>query len=329
MVTVNDIARECGVSHTTVVRALNETGRINVKTRQRILQKAEELGYRPDLLARVLTKGRSMTLGVVVPDLKNQYYPIILDSMAGSARLLGYQLSIGLHEGDAQIERNLMNTLAGYRADGIILSCTAPTEALHSFLLSLPMPVVLMGLNVFADIASIGIDEEKAAFEITRQMIAAGYRHIVFVAPIMPHQNAIAQGHKQRHQGVLRALKDDAQLALRMISASQDYVGDIVTLVQTLKEPIGILCSGESYADHLMRHLRSLGYTAGTHYGIAAFDNMDVFKQPDGVLTTVDNAVEETGTLAVEMLIRTIEGKDPPKHNSVEIPFQIIRGTTL
>ena len=85
-VTTNDIARICQVSRTTVLRALNNKGRISKTTREKILQTAKDLGYRPDLLARGLVKGRTMNIGVVVFDVKNQYFAQMLSAIEGKAQ---------------------------------------------------------------------------------------------------------------------------------------------------------------------------------------------------------------------------------------------------
>ena len=103
-VTTNDIARICQVSRTTVLRALNNKGRISKTTREKILQTAKDLGYRPDLLARGLVKGRTMNIGVVVFDVKNQYFAQMLSAIEGKAQEEGYCVNIMLHDKDKRKE---------------------------------------------------------------------------------------------------------------------------------------------------------------------------------------------------------------------------------
>ena len=121
-VTTNDIARICQVSRTTVLRALNNKGRISKTTREKILRTAKDLGYRPDLLARGLVKGRTMNIGVVVFDVKNQYFAQMLSAIEGKAQEEGYCVNIMLHDKDKRKEIEWIKRLSDYRMDGLILS---------------------------------------------------------------------------------------------------------------------------------------------------------------------------------------------------------------
>ena len=119
--TTKDIARICNVSRTTVTRALYNQGRISEKTRDEVLRVAKELGYQPDLLARSLVKGRSMTIGVVLCDLKNMFFPNVIDAMEPVARERGYVLNITLHDNDTVLEREIIRHLQGYKIDGMVI----------------------------------------------------------------------------------------------------------------------------------------------------------------------------------------------------------------
>ena len=110
-VTTKDLARICGVSRTTVTRALSGTGRISEETKNRILSVAKELDYKPDLLARSLVKGRSMTIGVVLCDLKSMFFPSIIDAMERIARENGYLLNITLHDIVRSLRKILLHSL--------------------------------------------------------------------------------------------------------------------------------------------------------------------------------------------------------------------------
>ena len=102
-ITTKDLAQLCGVSRTTIHRALNGTGRIKPETKEMILQVAKEHGYRPDLLATGLAKGQTYNIGVVVLDVKNRYFAQMLSTISTEAYARGYGVNITLHGGDAGI----------------------------------------------------------------------------------------------------------------------------------------------------------------------------------------------------------------------------------
>ena len=121
-ITTKEIAKICGVSRTTVHRALNNTGRISEKTKRMILETAEKNGYRPDLLATGLAKGKTYYIGVVVMDVNNRYFSQMLSALEIEARERGYFINITLHQNDKEIEKEQLCKLADYHVDGIILS---------------------------------------------------------------------------------------------------------------------------------------------------------------------------------------------------------------
>ncbi len=117
-ITTKDLAQLCGVSRTTIHRALNGTGRIKPETKEMILQVAKEHGYRPDLLATGLAKGQTYNIGVVVLDVKNRYFAQMLSTISTEAYARGYGVNITLHGGDAGTEREQLTRLADYRLTG-------------------------------------------------------------------------------------------------------------------------------------------------------------------------------------------------------------------
>ena len=121
-ITTKDLAQLCGVSRTTVHRALYGGGRIHPDTKEMILRVAKEHDYRPDLLARGLVKGRTYYIGVVVMDVRNRYFAGMLSAIGREAAQHGYNINITLHDNNRKFEQDQLTRLSSYRMDGIILS---------------------------------------------------------------------------------------------------------------------------------------------------------------------------------------------------------------
>ena len=182
-ITTKDLAQLCGVSRTTIHRALNGTGRIKPETKEMILQVAKEHGYRPDLLATGLAKGQTYNIGVVVLDVKNRYFAQMLSTISTEAYARGYGVNITLHGGDAGTEREQLTRLADYRVDGIILSSVNEGEAYRTFLESLHRPIVSVDNRIADGIPFVGIDQRAAVREAVQRAAEKGYERIVFVCP--------------------------------------------------------------------------------------------------------------------------------------------------
>ena len=203
-VTTKDIAKICGVSRTTVTRALSNQGRINEKTKENILNTAKELGYRPDLLARGLVKGKTMYIGVVVFDVKNRYFSQMLSSIETEAKKRGYFTNITLHEKDKEMEIELIQRLVDYHMDGLILSPVNKGKNFAEFLKGLNVPLVIIGNKIASDIPFVGINEQKASKESIELILKKGYKRIVFVCPPLADQKEEnVYSHQQREKGFL------------------------------------------------------------------------------------------------------------------------------
>lgn len=184
-ITTKDLAQMCGVSRTTVNRALSGTGRISPDTKERILRVAREHDYRPDLLARGLVKGRTYYIGVVVLDVKNRYFAQMLSTIGTAANKQGYSINIVLHNNDRQMEQNQLMKLAAYHMDGIILSSVNEGEEYRKFLSTLGMPIVSVDNKIADGLPFVSIDQKKAMQEVTALVLEKGYRKLVFVCPPM------------------------------------------------------------------------------------------------------------------------------------------------
>lgn len=325
-VTTKDLARICGVSRATVTRALHGTGSIRPETKQKILEAANELGYQPDFIARSLVGGSTMTIGVIVVDLKNQYFPKMLDAIEKRMKESDYLLNITLHENSREIEKKIMQTLIGHRVDGLILSPSSLDSQFWDYIETIPVPAVLIGHNLGHDVPTVGINEEKATYDAVHYIYERAYRDIVFVVPplegSMKSENV---GHCQRVSGYKKAVRE---LGLdEVIIYGEDYQEKTLAYFQKAARKPAFLCSGSVFAIEILGYMMQLGYRVKEDFGVMGFDNIDLMQKWSPRLTTVNNHVEEIGTGAAEMLLHAIQGTLEQRH--IEIPYEMIEGETI
>jgi LacI family transcriptional regulator len=325
-VTSKDIARICGVSRGTVDRALNNKPRINPKTKEKILRVAKELGYRPDLLARSLVKGKTMSLGVVVFDIRNRYFAQLVNSIEMEAKKYDYMVNITLQEKDPEMEIRLINNLVDRRVDGIIICPVNKGEEYEKFLKGLPVPVLVIGNMVSEDIPFIGIDEFKAADDATELIISKGYENIVFVCPPLADiEKENIYSHEQRLRGFLNAVKDkDIQFS---VIGHWDYFNDITDILSNKTKKTALFCSGDTFAMDIVKYLRKINKYIPSDVGIMGFDGIDTLEYVTPSLATVYNPVEEIGVKAIENLILMIDEKNINKH--ILVDYKVIEGNSL
>ncbi len=308
-ITSKDIAKVCGVSRGTVDRALNNKPRINPETKERILKTARELGYRPDLLARSLVTGKSMSLGVVVFDIRNRYFAQLVNSIEMEAKKKNYFVNITLQEKDPEMEIRLINSLVDRRTDGIILCPVNKGSGFQKFLKNLPIPVIVIGNMVAADIPFIGIDERKAARDAAQLIVSRKYERIIFVCPpLADKKKENIYSHQKRLEGFQDVMKKNPSVEHGVID-HWDYHADIDGILKGNPLKTALFCSSDTFALDIMKYLRSIGKKVPQDLGIMGFDGIDTLEYVTPALATVYNPVGEIGVKAVEHLLGLIEGE--------------------
>lgn len=332
-ITTKDLAQLCGVSRTTIHRALNNTGRINPETKEMILRIAKENDYRPDMLARGLVKGKTYYIGIVVLDVNNRYFSQMLSAIGTRVNEQGYCMNIALHDEDPGKEREQLIRLSDYRVDGIILSSVNEGEEYRKFLESLGIPIVTVDNRVAEGIPFVGIEQKNAMREITERIVQQGYEKLVFVCPPLSHRGEKNMYvHEERLQGFEEIVKTAPGIEVQYLLDWSYLEQAEAALLQGKRT--AFLCTSDNFALDLMKELRKSGKKPGRDYGIAGFDNIDILDYVQPRLTTISNSVEQVADTAIRLLFALIEQKQEAE-NASEIcknyilPYELIEGETI
>lgn len=330
-ITTNDLAKICGVSRTTVLRALNDTGRINADTKEMILQKAKEHGYRPDLLARGLARGRTYIIGVVVLDVKNRYFAQMLSMISTEARKRGYGVNIMLHDNDRELEKEQISRLVDYRVDGIILSSVNKGDEYVSFLNEQNIPIISVDNKIAEGFSFIGIRQKEAMRTATKQAIVRGYQKLVLVCPPISEdtlENIYV--HMERYIGFSECVQENNIESVEYL-LDWTYLDKVEACVDKNKKT-AFICSADEFALAIMNKLRKKKLVPQKDYGIVGFDNIDILELFSPKLCTISNSVEEVAVTAVNALMALIDKEELSSADDVItefLPYQFIEGETL
>ncbi len=332
-VTAKELAQMCGVSRMTVHRALTDTGRINPQTKELILTKAKECGYRPDLLARGLVKGQTFYIGVVVLDVNNRYFSQLLSAIGTEARERGYFVNITLHEQNKEMEREQLERLVDYHVDGIILSSVNQGSEYRDFLNRLDTPIVTIGNKIAEDLPFVSIEEKKAAREATEEILRKGYEKIVFVCPPLERSEENTYVHRQRLDGFEEAVyswnggrKPEAESVV--IDRNEAYAARAYEELRNTNKRTAFFCSGDIFALDIMKYMSGEGIKAGKDYGIMGFDGIDMLDYVSPRLNTIYNPVEQVAKEAVKLLFKLMNG-EADGTESIILDCKMIAGETL
>lgn len=328
-VTSIDLARICGVSRGTVDRALNNKDRIDPETKARILKVAQELGYRPNPIARSLAKGKSKSIGVVAFDIRNRYFALLLNAIEMTAKKHGYFINITLQENNPELERLMIGELVDRKVDGLLLCPVNKGKTYGRHLAALGVPVITIGNFVSSEIPFIGMDEKAAAEAAVDLMVSKGYRDIIFLCPPLQDKGSKnVHVHEQRLEGFNSGIARFVG-AISSVVVTQENCSDwIASRILESQKRTACFCSGDTFALDLIKAFRHTSIRIPQDLGLMGFDGIDTLQYITPSLSTIFNPVEEIGTIATEMMIGLLDGNTPLPANTL-VPFSMIEGETL
>ena len=322
-VSIRQLAEHCGVSIGTVDRVLNSRPGVKEATRLRVEAAIKELGYSTNYVAKSLSIGKSMSIGVVLLHLNNSFFAQMSDAIVTEADSLGYFTYLTLSGKSADKELKCVKDLVARLSDGIILFSTNRDEGFAKYLSECGVPVVTV-MTELPGIPKVRIDDYRAMADAARYIASKGYQRILYVSTPLSYKltmNILVQ--EDRRDGFLSAVSD--KNIDYTILDKPDYLGDIDAFDLKAKRT-AILCSSDVYALAIMRHLRMRGLTTPYDYGLMGFDNINILRHIDPVPTTVSVPIEEVGRAAVRMLVRRINGE---QIDGQILPHEIICGQTI
>ncbi|MCP4403182.1 MAG: LacI family transcriptional regulator [bacterium] len=310
-ITTKQIASVCGVSIGTVNRAFYDKPGIKPTTKEKILKVAKELGYRPHRLARSLQQGKTMTIGIVVFDLDNQFFSQIVSAMERRADELDYSVYLALSGGDSHEEKKHLDRLAGLHVDGIVLLPVGMGMEFIRYLRSLNTPLVTIGNIVSKGFPFIGIPDRQAIKDAVAHIAAKDYQRIIYVSPPLSYKGERnITSVENRLAGYREGMKEFASLHKPVVIRDKKYLEALEKIPLLEGGKTAILCSSDIYALEILQFLRSKDLNVPKDVGLMGFDNIDLLHHVMPPLTTIAYPMKELGTKAVECLVAKIKG-DP------------------
>lgn len=308
--TINDIAKMAGVSKSTVSRVINHKREgASEATRKRILDLIEELNYAPNLNARSIVTSSTKTIGLVLSDVTNPFFPIIITEIQSFMMDRGYTVLVCIPNADLQREAKFINVLAEKRVDGIILSpCSRKQEDYLNILNKYEIPVVLLDHNIpNLEISGVFVNNIQGGYLATKHLIQRGCRRIVFLGGSLQYQTTI-----DRFKGYQKALREyGMQVDKKLLSFSQyTWKDGILETQDFLNREIkfdAIFAGCDIMAIGAMKALRKRQIKIPDAVKIVGYDDITVSELQDPSLTTVRQPAKAMARHASSMMISTIE----------------------
>jgi DNA-binding LacI/PurR family transcriptional regulator len=326
-VTIKDIAKQAGVTHATVSRALHGSPLISVETSARIRKIAADLGYQPSAAARSLKTNRSQVLGVILSNIADPFFSEILQGIDEIAQQGGYSLFIAAAQHSLVREQAIVKTMREHRVDGVII-CSTPFSAEQSqLLLSHNTPIVVINNQSAEDYRySIYHDDLYGSQQVTQHLIDLGHKRIAYLGSALSsraNQQRLA-GFRERMQAAGLPVPEPF---IREVTANDPEAASqaIEHFLALDNRPTAIFCFNDMLAMGALKGLQRAGLSVPQDCSVAGFDNITFSAYTNPSLTTFDQPKREIGVQAARLLLGLLDqSTDAPSPN-----IQTLRGTLL
>jgi len=307
---IYDVAREAKVSVFTVSAVINQTGRVSATLSRRVEVAVRKLNYRPNLLARSLAKQQTHTLGMVVTDIANPFFPAIVRAAEDAAQKAGYSMLLCNSDDKADKEAVYLDLLISKRVDGIILNKTpSPLSVTQRKMLEESnIPIVLL-MRTCADLKTdvVQTNDKQGAMDAVNHLARIGHRKIAFVSGPLNVSNARA-----RRLGYTKALESQGLEFDPGLAFEGDYrieSGHRAGHALLPKRPDAILVTNYLMTIGLMSAAEEIGLRCPEDFGLISFDDYPWSGCFRPRLTTIELPKQELGGTAVQLLLERIKDK--------------------
>lgn len=332
--TMSDVARAAGVDVSTVSRALNErTSRmLRAETVERVLAAAHELGYRPNVLARGLRTQRSHTIGMVIPDLTNPFFPPIVRGLEDVLEEAEYTLILANTDNDPAREERSIRTLVGRQVDGLLVATShlddgVPTEELGG------LPIVLVNRRGADErMPAVVPDDAHGVRLVVEHLTGLGHRHIGHIAGPQDTSTGHTRAVVFRDASEAAGTRDDELVEHAEVFAVEAGRTACHRLLERRSDVTALFAANDLLAIGCLRALRDRGISVPEGMSLVGFNDMPLVDLIEPPLTTLRVPKHEMGRRAGQMLLDLIQQptRRPSKGRQVVelAPELIVRRST-
>jgi LacI family transcriptional regulator len=323
--TIRDVAREAGVGLGTVSRVLSESRHVRPETRQRVLEAVERLGFRPSRMAQGLARGRTQTLGVLVPFFTKHYFLEILRGVERSAFTYDYSLIVHNVERREQALAHLDFLGKTRRVDGLIVIALTDRLITEAYPEMPAFPVIGVDTRI-EGAASLLPDHEKGMYLAVRHLARLGHQRIAFIDR---HQDPVSGVVTQeRQRGYVKACQEAGLSVPGAYQVVTEYsqkggYGAARRLMARRQPPTAFACASDLQAVGAMRAVQERGLRVGDDVSVTGYHDVEVAQYVG--LTTVRVPASDMGAAAVSLLVEMFAGRPPEQQVIRFSPRLVVR----
>lgn len=321
--TIKDVAKKAGVSISTVSRVINNSKPVSSEIRQKVLQVIEELGYKPNEIARTLVTKKSFLIGVIVTDLGDAYIAQLVRGIEEVGKMYDYDILLCSTYGDKNTELKFMQLLSRKQVEGIILISDSIDSEIDKQIKDFKIPFVYLNRYFYTeDFPTVTIDSSEATYEMTNYLIKLGHENIAYVSSSQEEYSL----ELLKLDGYRKAISENEGLEEYIFYANGRSIDDGYEacrgIVEADKAITAIFCSHDELAIGALNYLYDNNIEVPEDMSVAGYGDIKTASMFRPRLTTIREPFYDIGAVAIRRIIKEIKNESMDK-NTIFLPFQI------
>lgn len=327
---IADIAKMANVSPATVSRVLNGQQGVNPTTREEVKAIIDEIGYRPNSIARSLARGHSDIVALVIDDIRNPYYATLVYNIQEALAEHGYMVIITSHENNIEKNLNFFHLAEQFEFAGVILTTALEDEELAKRIKAMKCPTVLLNRTMTSFAGDYVIqDNYIAGYQMTKHLIEYGYSEIAVLRGPLTSSSSV-----QRYNGYCHAMNsfglpiEEKWILSGNLRMERGYEAGKWYAQHLDEMPKAIVAGNDMMAIGFMDAFLESGLSVPEDISIGSFDDIEIARTHMIGLTTMKEPLEEMTKIAAKFLLERLKDPDRPLQRAILEPKLIVRTST-
>ncbi|MBS4956954.1 MAG: LacI family DNA-binding transcriptional regulator [Clostridium sp.] len=326
MATIVDVAKLAGVTPTTVSRVINNRGYISEKTRNKVNEAMDQLGYQPNEIARSLTKQKSNTIGLIVPHISHPYFAKLISNLENEAAKSGYKIILCNSKEKAEKEKQYLDMCKSNRVAGIIL-CSGNVES--NKINTGNIPIVLLEKNFEDGKLGIQCDNYQGGKLATEHLIDCGCKRLLHFSGVIDEEMP-ADNREKAFIDICN--ENNIEFFIRKYDINtyneMNYYEYIKDTFNEIKNIDGIFASSDLIAAQVIQVCNELNIRIPSDVKLVGFDDVEIAKLTTPTITTIHQPIKEMAKLAIELIDSKYKNIEVNEQTILPIEL-VVRNSTL
>jgi len=312
--TIKEIAQQLNVSVSTVSRALHNHPSIGLRTRMQVKKLAAELNYEPNQAAISFKKGKTFTIGVILPNLREEFFSMAINSIEDTATKNNYTVLIGQSHDDKEREKKIVETMRRHRVDGILVSISKNTDSFEHFddLKKHKIPVVFFDrVPESDDVYKVFCSLKQSSIDMVDWLIGQGHTRIGFIKG-----PGSMSSTDERLQGYIQSLaksniKMDRNLIVETDLTKDQNITAIKKLLAANETPTAVVAFNDYVVIDAIRYTKDAGYEINKNIYFTSYANLPITSYLDHPpILSVEQFPHQQAEKATDILLKLVDAKD-------------------